>query len=296
MEAIIFSLPGNETLSLALANQTRLKSGQLEIRDFPDGETYIRFHADVRDQMVILVCSLDHPNAKTLPVLFAAQTAKQSGAKKVCLITPYLPYMRQDKEFKPGEAVSCVLFADLLSNCFDSLITIDPHLHRIHRLADIYQIPQLSTLHSVEIIAAWINKQVTSPFLIGPDEESQQWVAEVARLTHAEFVTMQKIRLGDTQVNLTIPDFDAAGKTPVFVDDIISTGSSILTAIHHLKSRNITNPVCVCVHALFTQDIYTSLMNAGAVKIVSCNTIAHFTNEIDISGLIAKELQTLIAS
>jgi|SRR5579885_701397 ribose-phosphate pyrophosphokinase len=294
MEPIIFSLPGNEQLALALSGKANINTGSVEIRNFPDGETYIRFDTAVQDKYVFLVCCLDQPNDKVLPLLFMAQTAKRLGAIKICLITPYLPYMRQDKEFKHGEAVTSVLFANCLSSGIDCLVTIDPHLHRIHRLSEIYSIPQIHTLHSIECMSTWIINNIKSPYIIGPDEESRQWVSEVARLTQAGFVIMQKTRYGDKNVEISIPAFDASGKTPVFVDDIISTGTSILTAIRQLEVRNISNPVCVCVHALFGRSIYENLLGAGARKIVSCNTIPHFTNEIDITDLIANQMKQIL--
>src|SRR5690606_3260659 len=108
---------------------------------------------------------------KILSLMFTAQTLKELGAKKIILISPYLPYMRQDKRFEPGEAITSQLFAKFLSNCVDYLITIDPHLHRIHHLSKIYSVPVL-TLHATKEIARWIKENIKFPFLIGPDSES----------------------------------------------------------------------------------------------------------------------------
>ncbi|MDR3476792.1 MAG: ribose-phosphate pyrophosphokinase-like domain-containing protein [Gammaproteobacteria bacterium] len=87
--------------------------------------------SDVKDKTILLICSLDHPNNKIFPLMFMAKILKELGAKKICLVSPYLPYMRQDKQFKSGETVTSALFAQLLSSFIDHLITIDPHLHQI---------------------------------------------------------------------------------------------------------------------------------------------------------------------
>src|SRR5574337_291684 len=135
---VLFSLTNNEALIQTLSSQLTLEIGHLEIRNFPDGENYIRIGSNVKNQDVLLVCSLEHPNDKILSLMFIAKTLKELGANNIYLVAPYLPYMRQDKRFHDGEAVTAKLFAHYLSSFLDGLITVDPHLHRIHHLSDIY--------------------------------------------------------------------------------------------------------------------------------------------------------------
>lgn len=276
-----------------MANKLEIEIGSAEIRDFPDGESYIRVDSDVQNKVVILVCGLDHPNNKILPLMFMAETLKELGANKVCLISPYLPYMRQDKRFKPGEAITSVLFAKNLSNWIDYLITIDPHLHRIQHLSEIYSIDSLSVLHSTKKIAKWIRNNVDSPFIIGPDEESQQWVAEVAEIAVAPYAIIKKTRYGDREVSISVPDINDISKTPVLVDDIISTGISMLAAIQQLLFKGLRNPVCIGVHALFDNEAYDSLLLAGAQNVITCNTIPHPSNKIDITDIIVEGVKRL---
>src|SRR5690349_13405832 len=106
MSPIFFSLPGNELLASRLAVLAHGAIGALETRQFPDGETYLRFVDELKDREVVLVCTLDRPDAKIAPLLFAAETARELGAHRVGLVAPYLCYMRQDQRFKSGEAVS----------------------------------------------------------------------------------------------------------------------------------------------------------------------------------------------
>lgn len=290
---IIFSLPGNEKLASTLAKQLEIELGSTEIREFPDGESYIRIDSNLTNKTAILICTLDHPNTKILPLIFMAQTLKELGATKICVVTPYLPYMRQDTQFKPGEVLTSNLFAKLISNFIDSLITVDPHLHRIKKLNEIYSIPIISTLHASEKIGEWVQKNVDSPFIIGPDEESKQWVAEVAIKASTSYTIMKKIRSGDRSVNISIPDINDLHKTPVLVDDIISTGTSMIAAIQQLLSKGFINPICISIHALFDNEIYNNLLRAGAKRIITCNTIPHFTNKINITDVIIKEIKRL---
>ncbi|MCL9684965.1 ribose-phosphate pyrophosphokinase [Legionella maioricensis] len=292
-KTIIFSLPGNIKLTQALANKLAIEMGKAEIREFPDGESYIRVDSDVKNKTVILVCTLDHPNSKILPLLFMARTLNDLGAKRICLIAPYLPYMRQDKSFHPGEAISSLFFAQLLSSLIDSLITIDPHLHRIHKLSEIYTIPCLLTLHATKKIADWIQHHMKDPILIGPDEESKQWIAEIADFNNLPFVIGQKKRLGDRQVMISLPEIKNLNHVPILVDDVISTGVSMLETLKQLTSRGFKNSVCIGVHALFDKETENKLTIAGAKQIITCNTIPHSTNKIDISDIIAKGIVEL---
>ncbi|HET6970230.1 MAG TPA: ribose-phosphate pyrophosphokinase-like domain-containing protein, partial [Phenylobacterium sp.] len=138
---ILLPLPGNEPLARDLAAALGGELGALETRRFPDGETYLRILSDLGGQEVVLVCTLAQPDEKALPLIFAARTARALGARSVTLIAPYLAYMRQDKAFHDGEAVTSEQFAGLLSGEVDRLLTIGPHLHRHKALSEIYSIP-----------------------------------------------------------------------------------------------------------------------------------------------------------
>src|SRR6478736_3809956 len=132
---LLFPLPGNQVLAERLALALDAEVGEVAMRDFPDGETYVRLVTDAANRQVAIVGTLACPNEKTVPLLFLA------GAASVGIIAPYLAYMRQDARFHPGEAITARLFADLVSRSSDWLVTIDPHLHRIATLADIYSVP-----------------------------------------------------------------------------------------------------------------------------------------------------------
>ncbi|MCB1024554.1 MAG: ribose-phosphate diphosphokinase, partial [Acidobacteria bacterium] len=170
---ILFSLPGNEDLTEKIASLLEAEIGKTEIRLFPDGESYVRVLSDVKNKYVVLVCTLNQPNEKFLPLYFLSKALKKQGAAHVSLVAPYLAYMRQDKVFKPGESVTSDCFGEIVSSFVDSIITVDPHLHRRKSLSDIYPIPN-EVVHATDHIADWITKTVENPVLIGPDSESEQ--------------------------------------------------------------------------------------------------------------------------
>lgn len=287
--ALVIPMPGNETLAASLAASLQAELGRIETRAFPDGETYLQFLSELTGRHVILICTLDRPDTKVLPLLFAADTAKELGAAKVTLVAPYLCYMRQDRRFHPGEAVTSVSFARLLSSALDALVTVDPHLHRYHSLSEIYSIPA-AVAHSAPLIAQWVVGNERAPLLIGPDMESEQWVSEVASLAKAPYRLLSKQRFGDRHVEITLPDLREFGnRTPVLIDDIVSSGRTMIETARKLAAQGIARPTCIAVHALFAKETEKALLEVAA-RIVSTNTVVHPTNAIDLSSTIAEVL------
>ncbi len=290
MKSVILALPGNEQLAAGLAAKLQTEVGRMTVRRFPDGESYVRIDTPVDGSNVVLACGLHDPDTKILALLFAASTARELGAARVGLVAPYLAYMRQDKRFNEGESITSVYFAKLVSRYVDSLVTVDPHLHRRSSLDDIYSVPSV-VVHAAALLAQWIRANVEAPILIGPDSESEQWVSEVARGADAPYLVLEKIRRGDRDVSVSIPDPAALrGRTPVLVDDIISTAHTMMAAIRHLAGLGLAKPVCVGVHAVFAGDAHAELLSAGAARVVTANTIPHPSNAIDVTQAIADAL------
>jgi ribose-phosphate pyrophosphokinase len=290
---LFIPMPGNEATARSLAQPIDAALGQLELRVFPDGESYLRFDSDVSGRSLAIICTLERPNDKVLPLLFAAETARELGAVKVGLVAPYLAYMRQDRRFKPGEAVTSREIAQLLSNAFDWLVTVDPHLHRYRSLSEIYRIPT-RVVHAASLMSEWIKANVPKALIIGPDSESEQWVSTVAKDAGATYTVLEKVRRGDRDVEISVKNLvDLGDRTPVLVDDIISTGRTMFEAIRLLTARGITPPVCVAVHGLFAADAYEALLREGA-RVVTCNTVPHPSNAIDVHNALGQALRTLL--
>jgi len=176
---LLLTCPGNEALGQSLASALRAEPLAFTTRRFPDGETYLRIDGDVRGRAVAVLCSLHDPDARLLPLVFVSDTLRDLGAQQVGLVAPYLGYMRQDRRFQAGEAVTSASFARLLSAQFDWLVTVDPHLHRRRSLAEIYSIPA-EVVHAAPLLTDWIRANVAAPLVVGPDSESEQWVRAVA--------------------------------------------------------------------------------------------------------------------
>ena len=279
-EVVVLAVGGAGALADRLATALDATRGSAEMRRFPDHETYVRIDTAIAGRDVVVAAALRTPDPTLVPLLLLAATARDLGARRVGLVAPYLPYMRQDARFRPGEGITSRYVGRWLSDAFDWLVTIDPHLHRHTSLADVYDIPA-TALSATPAIAAWIRSHVTMPVLVGPDAESAQWVRAVAALANVPCLVLEKQRQGDRAVDVTVPDVQRwRDHTPVLIDDIVSTAQTMSETTRQLRQAGLRAPICVAVHAVFADDADVALTRAGAAAIVTCDTIPHPTNAV----------------
>ena len=290
MSRLILPLPGNEAFAAQLAGALGGELGRIETRHFPDGESYVRLHGDPSGRAVDLVCTLARPDPQFLPLVFAADAARELGASAVNLVAPYLAYMRQDIRFQPGECISSLSFARLLSSSFDTLLTVDPHLHRHPTLASLYTVPT-ATLQAAPLLADWIAANIPAPLVVGPDEESEQWAGAIAARIGVPHVVLRKVRHGDRSVEIQVPDLAAhRDRTPVLVDDIASSGRTLAVATHQLVGQGLRQPECVVVHALLDEAAYAELSGVFS-RVTSTDAVPHPSNRIALASLLADALR-----
>ena len=295
MKPLLFALEPSHDLARGLLLHTGFDAGEIEQRRFPDGESYVRLMTPVEGREVVLLCSLDRPDTKTLPLLFAADAARAQGALRIGLVAPYLGYMRQDKSFNSGEAITSVTYGKLLSGAVDWLVTVDPHLHRYPTLDSVYSVPSF-VASAAKPIAEWIRDNLDNPVLVGPDEESSQWVARIAELAQARSTVFRKTRSGDFSVAIAAEGLaEIEGGTPVIIDDIASSARTMIEAVRVLREAGQRPPVCIAVHPIFAGDAYEKLNAAGPAAIASTNAVAHASNSIDVSSEIATAIEKALA-
>lgn len=291
---LLLVMPGNEKMGENLSQKLKCEMAEVKVERFPDEEAHVTIAANPKGRSVALVCTLDRPDSKFLPLLFASDAARDLGAAGVGLVAPYLAYMRQDRRFLPGEAVSSASFARVVSHAFDWLVTVDPHLHRIAALSEIYTI-ETKIVHAAPALARWIADNVPVPLLIGPDSESRQWIAETAASIGARFAVLEKRRTGPKSVEVFFGDPKSIeGESPVLIDDIVSTGNTLIESIKLIHARTGTVPMCIAVHALFSGDAYKNL--SAQARVVTTNTVPHSTNAIDLSHGLADAMRGFMTS
>lgn len=286
---VFFALPGNERLAGDLAALTSGEIGQIKVRHFPDGESYVRVISDVNCKDVFIACTLARPDAQFVALSFTAAAIRQLGARSVQLIAPYLAYMRQDRIFHPGEALASRLFAMLIQQHFDRLITVDPHLHRHASLGEVYDIPTM-VVHAAPLFAEWIATHVDEPIIIGPDAESAQWVESIAKQVGAPWTVFEKKRRGDRDVRILTRSLkDVSGRTPVLADDIVSSGTTMKQALRILSNKGLPPAYCVAIHGLCSWRTARQLSDRS-VQFLTCNTVPNPNAAFDVAPLIADRL------
>ena len=288
--SLLYALPGNAAFARALCRHTGWQRGQLELHRFPDGEALLRLATPPRG-VVALACSLQRPDAKLFALLAAAATARELGATQVGLVAPYLAYMRQDARFRPGEAVSARVIGDLLGHAFDWVVTVDPHLHRIHDLAEVFAC-RTTVVQAAPALAAWIGANVRAPLLVGPDGESAQWVRAVADRLDAPCVVARKQRRGDRDVSVRLPSLARwRGYTPVLLDDIAASGHTLIDTARGIREQlPQAAPVAVVVHGLIGRRALDALHGAGIARLVTSNTVPGELAAIDVSARVTEAM------
>ena len=275
----------------AIAQAAGFQQAAIERHRFPDGELKLRLPAALPAR-VVLLRTLDNPNEKLVELLLVARTARTLGAVRVTLVAPYLAYMRQDIAFQPGEVISQRVVGKFLAELFDAVITVDPHLHRVATLEEAVPVAQATVLSGAPLLADLIATHYPRPLLVGPDEESGQWVAQAAQRHGFEHAVCHKIRHGDRDVKIALPDTPVTSRNVVLLDDVASSGHTLASAARLLQAAGAASVDVAVTHALFAGDAVKLIKLAGVGQIWSTDCIAHPSNAVSMAGLIA---QTLIS-
>ncbi|MDI4632578.1 ribose-phosphate diphosphokinase [Pelomonas sp. V22] len=286
---LLLAFEDERALAEELAAALAVPLAFVRVHRFPDGELRLVLPKPLPAR-VILLRGLQQPNDKLVELLVAAPAAREFGARELLLVSPYLAYMRQDMEFTPGEVVSQRHIARLLAAHFDRVLTIDPHLHRIASLDEVMPPGVGVALSAAPVLGAWIAKHVPDALLIGPDEESSQWVSEAALAGALDHAVGRKVRHGDHQVTLALPDCEVRGRAVVLLDDMASTGRTLIGSAEQLLARGASSVDVAVTHALFNGDALPLLKAAGVRQVWSSNSVPHESNAVSVVPLLTQAL------
>ena len=293
-ESCLLYFEDEATPALKLAKLADLKPCLIGRHDFPDGEFKLQLPPALPSRAV-LFRGLDHPNEKLVELLLVARAAKQFGVQHLTLVAPYLAYMRQDKAFVAGEVVSQRIIGDLLASLFDAVITVDPHLHRVSNLSEAIPVKNAITISAAPMLGDFACERLTNPFLVGPDEESAQWVAQAAKLHNLDYAVATKVRLGDRSVDIQLPAANFKGRAVVLLDDITSSGHTLARAAELLLKAGACTVDVAVTHALFDRQAEELIAKAGVGQIWTTDCIAHKTNAVSMLPAIAQVLGAICA-
>lgn len=276
----------------ALAAALRIDARTVDVHTFPDGEVLPTIPDAAATTIVYR--SLARPNDKLIPLLLACDAWRRAGAKRLILVAPYLCYLRQDAVFTPGQPNSQAVIGDLLGARFDRIVTVDAHLHRTPSIESVFPQTAATNLTAALAIAGWLRRNHPSvDFILGPDVESEPWASQVAAALRAPCRLFSKTRRGDADVRLTLQNPENfAGRSVALVDDICSSGGTLIEATSMLKNAGARDIVVCVAHALFDEPVAEKLRAAGASAIASTDAVRHPTNAIALAPLLADALRS----
>ncbi len=281
-------------LAERVAKQLKCKLTKSELRRFPDGELYVRIPDDVEGEDVAVIQSTCYPpNENYMELFLLLDAAKDLGAKKVMAVIPYLAYARQDKRFERGEAVSLKTVAKLIEGAgADRVFLVDVHAHRVEKLSRVFNIPARS-LTAAPLLGKWIaeNYQLANPVIVGPDEEAQQWARAAGEAIGADWDFMMKKRIGAEEVEIKPRKLEVRGRDVIVIDDIISTGGTMVEAIKILRKHGVQRIYAACVHGVFAGDALKKIHGTGVQEILATDTIESDISKVSVAPLIADALR-----
>jgi ribose-phosphate pyrophosphokinase len=296
MTAVMQCLPSSAGEAARLAARLGLPLHEIALHRFRDGE--LRVTAGPAAATTIVYASLDQPNDKLLALLFASEALRRGGARRLVLVAPYLCYMRQDTAFHQGEAVSQRVVGRLLADAVDRVITVDAHLHRTKDIHAVFPGIEADNLSAMPAIADGLRAGFDpKTVVVGPDEESQAWVSDLAARLGAQAAVARKTRRGDRSVEITFADpalFN--GRPALLVDDIVSSGGTLMTCAKALQAAGATTVDAVVTHALFPPELAARLLQAGIRSLKSTDSIRHPSNAIALDAVLADALRKELAA
>ena len=280
----------SEDLAKKVAKKLGANLIKSQLKIFPDGESKITLNEKPQKNKIVVIQSTYPPvDEKLIQTLSIISKAKEFGTE-IIVVIPYMGYARQDREFLPGEVITMKVIANLFKNVGTSkIIVVD-----IHSLLSLkYFKIKTKNVSAIPDLAKYISKlKLKNPLVVSPDKGGKDRAKEFAKILNTEYIFLDKERNRKTgKVKIKSTNFDQiAGRDLILVDDMISTGGSIIKATEFLKKQKCNRVFVACTHALLRNDAEKKIKKAGVTKIISTNTIPGNTSLVDVSGTIVKAI------
>jgi ribose-phosphate pyrophosphokinase len=288
--SLLLAFDDEAALATALAAALGWELAIIDSHSFPDGETRLRLpHALPAD--TVLLRGLQQPNARIATLMLAAAGARELGAARLTLVSPYLAYMRQDIAFTPGEVVSQRHLGRLLAGWFDAVVTVDPHLHRVATMDEVVPGRRGVALTAAPLLGEFAARRMPGALLLGPDEEAGQWVRAAAAAGGLDHAICIKQRHGDRDVEVALPSVSVAGRAVVLLDDLASTGRTLVEAARGAFAHGAASVDVAVTHGLFIGDAVEQIRAAGVRDVWSTDCVPHASNAVSVVPLLAAALR-----
>ena len=279
---------GDSSADLAKRIARRLKAVYVktENREFPDGESKITIKKIPKNHIILVVQSTYPPVDTNLLHLLSIISKARKFSSKIYAIIPYMGYARQDREFLDGEIVSISVIGKLLKSVgTKKVITVD--IHSKMALRELMIVSENVTAIT-ELVKHFKKKNLKNALVVSPDLGGKQRAKEFANLMGIEFIALKKYRDRKTgMVNILTNRVDVKNRDLILVDDMVSTGGSIIKATQFLKKQKCKRVFVACTHALLVNGAENKIKKSGVTEIISTNTIPRKTSKVDVSKIIA---------
>ena len=283
---------GNASKDLAkrIARRLKAKYVDADTRTFPDGESKITFRHNLKKSVVLVVQSTYPPVDTNLLQILSIISEVKKISSKIYAIMPYMGYARQDRQFLNGEIVTMSVVAKMLQAAgAKKAIVVDIHSKTALRH---FKIPT-ENVSAIPELAKYLKKlKLKNPIVVSPDTGGSLRAKKFADVLKSDFIVLKKSRNRKTgKVSIQSTKADVNGKDLIIVDDIISTGGSVVKATQFLKRQKCKRVFVACTHGLFVGDAERKIKKAGVSQIISTNTIPNNTSKVDVSRVIVESIQ-----
>jgi ribose-phosphate pyrophosphokinase len=285
---LIIGGSASQKLAAKVAWDLRENLSPIETRRFPDGERYIRIKGEVPKEVVVIQ-STGYPQDENLMELFLLlKNLKSLGVERTRVVIPYFGYGRQERRFKSGEAVSAVIVAELLEAAGASEI-YSINLHE-KNIKEFFNIP-VHEISAMPMIANYINEHIEDPMIIGPDKGALGFAEEISGILKCDCDYLEKTRISPEKVEMKLKNLDVKGRDVVIIDDIISTGGTIVSASRILNDLGANKVVVGCVHPILVEDALLKIFAAGVDDVFATDTLKSDVSTISVAPLVAGYLK-----
>lgn len=290
---IIIGGSASEQLAERVSEELDCEYTTVERKQFPDGEIYVRIPEKVEGKETVIIQSTCHPpNQNYIELFLLLDAVRDLGAKKITTVIPYFAYARQDDRFKSGEAISFQTVAKLIESAgADEVYTIDLHAHQIGGTLEVFNI-STRNLTATPLLAQYAAEEfeLDNPVIMGPDGEARQWAEKASDSIGADWDFMTKERLGPEEVEIKPRELEVKGKDVLLIDDIISTGRTIVKAIQILEEHGANNVYAACTHPVLVTNALEKIEMAGAEEVIGTDTIPSKISVVSVAPLIAEAI------
>lgn len=279
----------SDLLARKIASKLRSKYIGCELRVFPDGESKITLKAKPKGKIVVVHSVYPPVDSNLVRVLALVSQAKKYSSD-VSVVIPYMGYARQDREFLSGEVITMSLVAKMFKMAGATrIIVVD--IHSVLALEH-FQIPTKNVTAIGELVKYFKRLHLKDPLIVSPDMGGVERAKIFANLMRVDYIALEKHR--DRKTGEVIiksgNQYEVRNRDIILVDDMISTGGSIVKAAEHLKRQKCSRIYATCTHALLIGDAERKIRKAGVSKIISTNTIPGKTAMVDVSPVIIKAI------